>query len=410
MLSSAIDISRGSGEDLSTVANDLAQAYVGNLKGLRKYNLGLTQAELKASSFVDIQKRLNTLFAGSSAAYLQTYSGQMQILANTSKEAQEIIGKDLVDALILLSGQKGVDGIASSMNDLAIYTGNAIYGIGVLLDKLNNSRIVKLFGGFDINMIPIVGGIISNLAATGASAKAAKGTFNFASGGGLGTGSTKGITDRQAAAAEKAAKKRAAELLAIQKQQLKATKEQTALQKAGTLFDIEQAGIIAALKGKITNEERKRLELQLAILTGNTSEASKLAGEIAKSQGLTEKLTAYLADLPKASNPFTAWASYLDAIEAQARRIAMLSLGGGGGGGSPVIPSYNGGAIDAITSTYGTGPATVRSDAQGNVNVYISGSVVSEGDLVEAVSNGLLNRSLSGSPSAIGRLKGSFAG
>jgi hypothetical protein len=407
MLSSAIDISRGSGEDLSTVANDLAQAYVGNLKGLRKYNLGLTQAELKASSFVDIQKRLNTLFAGSSAAYLQTYSGQMQILANTSKEAQEIIGKDLVDALILLSGQKGVDGIASSMNDLAIYTGNAIYGIGVLLDKLNNSRIVKLFGGFDINMIPIVGGIISNLAATGASAKAAKNTFNFASGGGMGTGSTKGITDRQSSAAERLAKKRQQDLLNIQKQQLKLAKEQSALSKAGTLFDLEKAQIIAALKGNITDEERKRLELQLAITTGNVTEASKLAGELATAQGLTKDLADYLANrLPAAKNPFAAWKEYLDEIERQAARIAAIkpqaptSIVGGNDSGvfSPAVQEI------IARSTVSAGVSS-----SGDVNVYIGGSVVSEADLVEAVSNGLLNRSLSGSPSAIGRLKGSFA-
>ena len=51
LLAQAIDISAASGVDLVTVSNDLAQAYVGNTRGLRKYNLGLTQAELKAASF-----------------------------------------------------------------------------------------------------------------------------------------------------------------------------------------------------------------------------------------------------------------------------------------------------------------------------------------------------------------------
>jgi hypothetical protein len=126
------------------------------------------------------------------------------------------------------------------------------------------------------------------------------------------------------AAAEKAAAKNRAALLKTTKAQTAAIKEQTAIQKAGTLFDIQQAGIIAALKGKITDEERTRLELQLAILTGNTSEASKLAGELAKSQGLSQQLVAYLADLPDAKNPFTAWKNYLDMIEAQAARIAGI--------------------------------------------------------------------------------------
>jgi hypothetical protein len=407
MLSDAINISRGSGESLSTVANDLSQAYVGNLKGLRKYNLGLTKAELAASSFVDIQKRMNDLFAGASTAYLQTYAGQMQILSNTASEAQEVIGKNLVDALMLLSGNLSVEGISNDMLDLANYTGDVIYGIGVLGEKLSNLPVIGDIGfrGL-IQAIPLVGGYINLLADAGASAKAAKGAFNFASGGGLGTGSTKSITDRQAAAAEAAAKKRQAELLAAQKKQTKAIKEQTALKKAGTLFDIEQIGIIAALQANVSAEDRKRLELQLAILTGNTSEASKLAGEIAKSQGLSVQLAAYLANLPDAKNPFTGWKSYLDMLEAQVRLIASIQPGGG----TVMAPSYNGAAIDAITASYGSGAASAGVSKSGDVYISVAGSVVSESDLVDMVNNGLLNRSLSGSPSAIGRLKGSFAG
>ena len=185
----------------------------------------------------------------------------------------------------------------------------------------------------------------------------------------------------------------------------------TLLNPLTSAFDLEKGQIIAALKGKLTDEERKRLELQLAILNGNTTEASKLTGEIAKAQGLSTELAAYLADLPSAKNPFTAWASYLDGIEAQARRIAGITLGAPvSNGGSAMIPTYNSTAIDAITSSYGSGAVTARADAAGVVNVYVGGSVISDMDLVDAVSNGLLNRSLSGSPSAIGRLKGSFAG
>jgi hypothetical protein len=143
-------------------------------------------------------------------------------------------------------------------------------------------------------------------------------------------------------------------------------------------------------------------------LTGNTSEASKLAGELAKAQGLSTQLAAYLADFPKASNPFSAWASYLDMIEAQARRIAGMT---------PVAPTSiagnnTSGTFSPAVQQMITSGQTVsaRADAAGNVNVYVSGSVVSEADLVEAVRAGLLSNSLSGSPSAIGRLKGSFAG
>ena len=44
LLTQAIDISAGSGVELTTVAQDLANGYVGITKGLKKYNLGLTQA------------------------------------------------------------------------------------------------------------------------------------------------------------------------------------------------------------------------------------------------------------------------------------------------------------------------------------------------------------------------------
>ena len=169
---------------------------------------------------------------------------------------------------------------------------------------------------------------------------------------------------------------------------------------------MEKAQIIAALKGKITDEERKRLELQLAILNGNTSEASKLAGELAVSQGLTKDLADYLANrLPAAKNPFAAWKDYLDEIERQAARIAGMR---------PATPTSIVGGNDAGVFSPAVQEVIARStvsagvSSSGDVNVYIGGSVVSEADLVEAVSNGLLNRSLSGSPSAIGRLKGSF--
>ena len=416
LLGAAIDISRGSGEDLATVSNDLSQAYVGNLKGLRKYNLGLTQAELKASSFADIQARLNSLFAGSSKTYLKTYAGQMQILTNTAKEAQEVIGKDLVDALMVLSGNTGVEGLATDMQNLATFTGDAIYGLGVLIDKLNNLGGLKQIGGLMglLQLNPITGlpiSILAALAEVGSSAKAAKGAFNFGSGGGAGTGSTKTITDRQAAAADLAAKKRAKELAAALATQTKLIKEQTALKKAGTILDLEQTQIVAALKGQISADERKRLELQLALITGNTSEASKLAGELGKAQGLSQGLINYLKDLPDAKNPFAGWKSYLDAIEAQVAKIAMAgSAGSSGAAGGAVITSNAAGInVNDMTDYIPANPGQSGSSSGATVVINVAGSVVTENQLVDVVRNGLINSSLSGAGSLVARRTGTFA-
>jgi len=416
LLSDAISISRGSGEALTTVANDLSQAYVGNLKGLRKYNLGLTQAELKAASFVDIQERLNSLFSGASAAYLRTYAGQMELLANTANEAKEVIGKDLVSALVLVSGQTGVENLSTQMMDLATFTGDAVYGLGVLIDKINNLAGLKQIGGIMglLEMNPITGApiaIAQFLADLGKSAKAAKNTFNFPSGGGAGTGGTKKITDRQAAAAELAAKKRAAELLKLQKASLKATADALKLKKAGTLFDVEQAGIIAALKGQVSKEDETRLQLQFAILTGNVSEASRLAGEVAKAQGLTKELVSYYSGIPNAKNPFEGWIKTLTDAEAIAKRIAdqkpVTPI-------TPVTPQ-----IPQIPSMAPTGVGLIAGSTQVGYGDFGNGGAVGQEitvivtldskELVGTITKTQTNNSLSGIPIGIQRTLGQFA-
>lgn len=389
LLTTALNLSAASGIDVVSVAGDLSKGYVGQTRALAKYGIGLTQAQLKAMSFEEVQTRINYLFGGQAQLAADTYAGSLDKLTVASKNAQEAIGRGLVDALSVLGGG-GQGGLTNIIN---------------LIDKASTGleTFIRRFGVGIAQGKALLTGNLSQFAAIGqAEANRGKGV----------SGITPAVAaELKKAAVEKAAAKRAKELAALTKKNTAAIKEQTAIQKAGTLFDLQQTEIIAALKGKITEDERKRLELQLAILTGNTSEASKLAGEIAKSQGLTEKLVAYLADLPKASNPFSAWASYLDAIEAQARRIATMSpVALVSMTSNATVPTYNGAAIDAITQSYGTGATSVRADAAGNVNVYVGGNVVSENDLIDAISNGLLNRSLSGSPSAIGRLKGSFAG
>jgi len=387
LLRTALDLSAASGADVVSVAGDLSKGFVGQTRALAKYGIGLTQVELKAMTFEEVQTRINDLFGGQATVAVDTYAGAMQRLSVASSNAQEIIGGGLLDALAALGGG-GEGGLTNTLN---------------LIEKTSTAlaTFVRRFG---------VGvGQLAALARGDLQAFRAIGETEMNRGRDM-SGITPAIrAELNRAAAEKAAAKNRTALLKTTKEQTKAIKEQTALQKAGTLFDIQQTQIIAALKGEVSNEERKRLELQLAILTGNTSEASKLAGELAKSQGLSKELAAYLASLPDAKNPFTAWKSYLDMLEEQAKRIANIQPGVPSSVGARV-PTYNGAAIDTITSSYGMGATTARTDAAGNVNVYVGGNVVTESDLVEAVRNGLLEGSLSGSPSSIGRLKGSFQG
>ena len=115
-------------------------------------------------------------------------------------------------------------------------------------------------------------------------------------------------------------KKQLAATKALTKAQSDALKEK----KLASIFDQEQIQIMAALQGKITDEERKRLELMLAVQQGNVNEAQRLANELANIQGKTSMLATYLRTLPDAKNPFASWSDYLKAIEAQISRIANV--------------------------------------------------------------------------------------
>jgi hypothetical protein len=380
LLRTALDLSAASGADVVSVAGDLSKAYVGQTRSLAKYGIGLTQAELKAMSFEEVQTRIDGLFGGQATVAVDTYAGALQRLSVSANNAQEIIGGGLLDALAALGGG-GEGGLTNTLN---------------LIEKTSTAlaTFVRRFGVGVGQLAALARGDLKAFRAIG-EAEMNRGVDR--------SGITPAIrAELTKAAADKAAKKNRDALLKTTKEQTKAIKEQTALQKAGTLFDIQQASIIAALKGEITAEERKRLELQLAILTGNTNEASKLAGELAKSQGLSQQLAAYLASLPDAKNPFTAWKSYLDMIESQVARIAA--------GNAQAVPTSMASGYGVTGQQYSLPNASTQTSAAGvdfTVNVN-AGSIIAQESLQDVLRDTLLDASLSAKFSAIFRQGGSF--
>jgi hypothetical protein len=375
LLRTALDLSAASGQDVVTVAGDLSKGYVGQTRALAKYGIGLTQAELKAMSFAEVQARINDLFGGQAQTAVDTYAGSFAKLTVAAANAQETIGKGLIDALSILGGggPAGFDNIITKIDNASNAMANFARGTAKafkLLDTILNLQFNKIPGIF--------------------ASPAPKATITPAV-----------QAELKKAAAEKAAKKNRDALLKVTKEQTKALKEQTALQKAGTLFDLQQTQIIAALKGDISAEERKRLELQLAILTGNTSEASKLAGELAKSQGLSQQLAAYLASLPDAKNPFTAWKSYLDMIEAQVRRISNPTA-------APVVSMASGYGVTGDQYSLPNGSQqTSAAGVEFTVNVN-AGSIIAQEGLQDVLRDTLLDASLSAKFASIYRQGGSF--
>ena len=287
LLTQALDISAGSGVDYETVVNDLSLAYVGQTRGLRKYSLGLTQAELKTMSFADVQDKLTKQFSGANAQYLTTYAGRIGILSNAAGEASETIGKGLVDALTLLAGEgDSIQPLADSMGEFATEISNAISGIAVLINK------IKSIPGIDF-LAANQGTITDLLPNTGLLKQAFKALSDLGKeatpgmGGYPSSALGPGYVDPNAAArkkAEAAAAKRAKEIAAANAKSAKADKQKLALTKAAAAFDTTRISIAAALRATYDKETKLRLEALMLIEEDKGEAALKKIDELAKFQ------------------------------------------------------------------------------------------------------------------------------
>jgi len=351
LMALAFDVSSGSGLDFASTVDILSQAYVGNTKGLKQLNLGLTQAELKSMSFAEIQDKLKANFAGAGATALDTYAGSMAKLSVATSNASETIGGALLDAVVKVSGSKGIDGLISKIDTLASGIASVITQIGNMVGALNGTEAQKAFSG----------GYMVSGGRAGSFHVGATGAGNLAL-----TGGSNMDTQRSALAASKAAetaaKKRAADLLAATKKasadaaaaarkaKLDA-KNQELLSKAAAAFDIKQISIAAALRETYDSQTKLRLLAMQAIEDDNGQAAIdylkqlqilQTAVQADKLKGLTgisetqlhlintELLaelqsieTSKMSEADKDAAKMAAWAKYNDAIAKQGELMAL---------------------------------------------------------------------------------------
>jgi hypothetical protein len=378
LLSLALDISAGTGKTLTQVSQSLQKGFLGQTQALGRLGVGLSKAELTSSSFEEIQTRLAVLFEGQASLAADTYTGKMNKLTVATNNAKEAIGEGLFEALSAVGGggeggfdnfTKAIEGSSKALAFLIKLVGTNLGVISLFAQGKFGSATDILLGRQPVDRSGLTPTIKAELAK---------------------------------AAADKAAAKRAKEQAVLTKKQTAAIKEQTALQKAGTLFDIEQASILAALKGNITDEERKRLELQLAILTQNESAASKLAGELAKSQGLSQSLVAFYSNLPDAKNPFSGWITTLLNAQQLAASISM-----GNYSTAPMSVASIAGNAGAQYSIPQNTQMTSAAGTNFTVNVN-AGSIIAQEQLQDVLRDTLLDASLSAKFSSIFRQGGSF--
>jgi len=266
LMALAFDVSSGSSLDYASAVDLLSQAYVGNTKGLKQLNLGLTQAEIKAMSFDEVMALLNERFAGSGKAAIDTYAGQMSLLAAASSNASEIIGTSLLGAIDSLTGSDGIANVGTDIENAAKSLSNFIDSVVYLKEQIASipgAGIVK--GAFGL-----VGNVLGRFSPQRAAEllKEIKGPQPFSQPMSLANQDTGRANLAAQKAAELAAIKRNKELAALAKSQAKSAKDtlkakqdqakldkataagQLALNKGADVFDIEKIQLNAALIGQ----------------------------------------------------------------------------------------------------------------------------------------------------------------
>ena len=317
LLNDAITISRASGIDLATVSQDLANGYVGITKGLKKYNTGLTTAELSSKSFAEVLGVLLTRSAGSAEDYLGTTAFKMDSLTIATSNASEIIGGGLVNAFARIGGGTEASDAVKAIEDIAKAIAFTTEQIGSLLAVIPN--LFKTFANIPKNLVEGFGGaqVGKNLTPK-PSVKPTPAQLSQ-------------IQQQKALAKLEAdSAKRQKAILALTKKQTatakKAADDQAKLSKAQSIFDLEKIQIEAALKGRISADEKLRLELQRAILNEDFKLADQLQKKLEASQRATANLQGQINAIKPAYDPFAEWIKSLAEISESLTKILGMPV------------------------------------------------------------------------------------
>ena len=153
LLNLALDISKGRGIELETVANALGRAQDGNTTALGRLGLGLSKAELATLTFTQVQERLSDLYGGAAAANAETFQGKIDRLKVGFDEAKESLGVALLPQVEKFINFLNTTGIPALNGFIAGLTGDA--GLSASLNETQRSA--EAFG----NAISKVAGLIS---------------------------------------------------------------------------------------------------------------------------------------------------------------------------------------------------------------------------------------------------------
>jgi hypothetical protein len=315
LLGLALDISAGTGKDLTQVTQGLQKAFLGNVQSLGRLGVGLTKAELKTGNFADITEKLTDLFAGQAQRQADSFKGSIDKLAVAANNASESIGTGLIDAIALLAGDGGIKSATKAMEDFGVTAANVLVGTASYVDKLLDAFNGKDGGGgnnfklenFSALLLPFIGkgGIFEKIVSEGERVSA------------QGQSSAAGLAhlaELQAKYtiktlnAKKTLTKEESKALNNAKLKLAIDKANLALGKGSNIFDMEKIQLAAAEKsaaeqlGKVTSQAQllqitndlARLEVKQSILA---LEEAIATGDVKAITAATNKLNADLGIL-----------------------------------------------------------------------------------------------------------------
>jgi hypothetical protein len=262
LFETALNVSAGTGKDLTAVSTSLSKAYLGDNAALGRLGVGLSKAQLKSASFLEVQRTLNVNFAGQAAAAVEGYAGSMAKLTVAVDESKEAIGKGLLDAIAALSGSNDIDTFTVKMVNAAEKIGNAFRTVGDVIGLLNPNASVKVGGKF-----------------------LRKSDMNAPR---LSPATSRAMLLRQETTQIKTG-------VSLRKQENDLLKKKTAVDLLRDKFDLERIGLTTALNAATDDETKLRLKAQLAILDNNEALAKKLLAEMEGTKATVELTTQFYA-------------------------------------------------------------------------------------------------------------------
>jgi len=351
LLQKSLDISAGSGAELSTVLDAITKAAVGNFKSIGALGLGFTAAEAKAMGFQKLLINLDK-YAGAAEASTDSFAGQLVRFRISAGEAAETLGEGFITAAsFIATGSANLDIFSAKLEKAAIQAANI--NVGFFSKGLGQAAIDAALIGIET----LVGESTTLQEVEKRGQKIADDRYLQAKGY-LGLSQ---LTIDALELQEKFGKKKLtteemlakiqAQILARSKALTKEQRAQEALKKKQaeleSIFDMDRINLQAALSRKLNAEDELRVKTLIKLKEG-TKEAvdeaekyldvlqviadGKITTEeiemLAKKWGMTTTaVLLYLQGLFAANDELRKMLALLDSIATKQKTIASLSAG-----------------------------------------------------------------------------------